>query len=70
MKKLMALLLILILSVGSAAAEEAETVTCMGITVDRNTEHVDFGKKVVYDWEPVYAFLQQLCSEDLSDRFS
>lgn len=69
MKKLMALLLILILIVGSAAAEEAETVTCMGITVDRNTEHVDFGKKVVYDWEPVYAFLQQLPNLKSVDMF-
>jgi len=62
MKRIGALLLVLVVVAAwtAAPAEEAETVTYRGITVSRDTEYVDLGQRGVMDWEPFYAFLQQL----------
>ena len=55
------LLLALMLAAASFSfAEGTDTVSYKSITVDRNTEYVDFGNRAVFDWDPVYEFLLQL----------
>jgi len=60
LKRTGALLLILLAFFTFARAEETDTVSYKSVTVNRDTEYVDLGKRQIYDWEPVYAFLQQL----------
>lgn len=58
--RIVSLLLVLLMLCCSATAEEPETVSYGSITVSRDTEYVDLGKRAVYHWDKLYAFLQQL----------
>ena len=70
LKKTGLLLLVLMLAFSFAAADETETVTYRGITVSRDAEYVDLGERGVQDWEPFYAFLQQLPNLKKVDMFN
>ena len=60
LKRTGALLLLLLMLFGTAAAEETKTITYRGITVSTDTEYVDLEKRGVTDWDGFYAFLKQL----------
>ena len=70
LKRTGALLLLLLMLFGTAAAEEAETVTYRGITVSTDTEYMDLEKRGVTDWDGFYAFLKQLPNLKKVDMFN
>ncbi len=70
LKRSGALLLILLLLVSFAAAESGETVSFRNLTVSKDTEYVDLGKRVRENqWDELYAFLQQLPNLKRVDMF-
>lgn len=70
LKRTGVLLLLLLMLFGTAAAEDAGTVTYRGLTVSSDTEYVDLGKRGVTDWDAFYAFLQQLPNLKKVDMFN
>ena len=70
LKRTGALLLLLLMLFGTAAAEETKTVTYRGITVSTDTEYVDLEKRGVTDWDGFYAFLKQLPNLKKVDMFN
>ena len=61
MKKALILFLLLsLLMVSFAAAEDDETVIYRDISVSKDTEYVDLGQRGINDWDKFYDFLLQL----------
>ena len=60
LKRIASLLLVLLMLIPQALAEETEKVTYRDITVDKNTEYVDLGDRKVLQWDKLYDFLLQL----------
>ena len=69
LKKTEALALALLLIFGAVLSAAAETVTYRGLTVDKNAEEIDLGKRGVMDWKSFYAFLDQLPNLKKVDMF-
>ena len=69
LKKTGALALALLLILGAVLSAAAETVTYRGLTVDKNAEEIDLGKRGVMDWKGFYAFLDQLPNLKKVDMF-
>ena len=61
MKKTFLLILVLLLALqGAALAEEKETLTFGSVTVEKDAEILDMGKRQVYDWDGFFALLDQM----------
>ena len=70
MKKACAVLAMVLTVCFLASASLAETVKFKGVTVDKNTEYVDMGKRDIMDWDGFLAFLAQLPNLKKVDMYS